>query len=375
MAIVNSSYLLLSFLLSVSAVLFGVMFFAMRVPRVESMRQYNFARYVLAAAYLIIGVFNCYKAFGFSADNIWPDLIRILTLASASYQALLFTFTLVLLMEPAYVSIRRISIQLGTISLLFAFSLLLLKVASPAQFRIFYFAVSSVYVLQLICYAILFRKRYVRCVGLLKEFYNEDEYNRFRWVAVSFHMALSIGVIALCMTFLPLGYYKYFMPAIIFFYIYFAIKYYNYPLNFRYITSAVYSWDAAPPPPVAEPEPDPQRARPLSEKEQKLQLAIDKWVQEKQFRNTDMSRDDIAKSLGTEREYLAFFFQSRMKAEFRVWRTQLRIEEAKELLLKHPELSVSKIGEMVGISDRSNFQKKFTETVGVSPRDWREQGF
>jgi len=112
---------------------------------------------------------------------------------------------------------------------------------------------------------------------------------------------------------------------------------------------------------------------PLSEKEQRLQQTINKWVREKQFLHADMSRDDIAKSLGTDRDFLTLFFQCRMKTEFRIWRSQLRIEEAKKLLLQYPDMSISKIGHSVGIADRSNFQKKFVDLVGMSPKEWRKQ--
>ncbi|MDR2951377.1 MAG: helix-turn-helix domain-containing protein [Prevotella sp.] len=224
----------------------------------------------------------------------------------------------------------------------------------------------------MVYYILLFRKKYAQYLKQLDDYYDEDEDNRLRWVKVSFYMALCIGVLALFMSYLPLQYVGCFISAIIIFYIFFAIKYSNYPLDFHYIISAVYAREATLPITL---ESDISEAEllPLSEKEQKLQYAIDKWVEEKQYQYADVSRDDIAKGLGTDRNFLTYFFHNRMKIEFRVWRTQLRIEEAKELLIKYPDLSISKVGCIVGITDRSNFQKKFRGMVGLSPKNWRKE--
>ena len=52
--------------------------------------------------------------------------------------------------------------------------------------------------------------------------------------------------------------------------------------------------------------------------------------------------------------------------------SQLRIEEAKRLLLENPEMSINIIAELSGFSDRSNFHRQFTKIVGCSPKQWRD---
>ena len=68
------------------------------------------------------------------------------------------------------------------------------------------------------------------------------------------------------------------------------------------------------------------------------------------------------------------YFASRMGMDFKTWRTNLRIEEAKRLLIENPELSTHIISEMSGFSDRSNFHRQFVKVVGCSPKQWRESG-
>ena len=51
----------------------------------------------------------------------------------------------------------------------------------------------------------------------------------------------------------------------------------------------------------------------------------------------------------------------------------LRIEEAKELLIQEPETPVCHIGFAIGFNDKSNFRQQFRKTVGCTPTEWRER--
>ena len=111
----------------------------------------------------------------------------------------------------------------------------------------------------------------------------------------------------------------------------------------------------------------------LNEKETaKLELALQKWVDEKNYRKYDMSREEIAAQLKTSKEFLHHYFLNHMGMDFKTWRTQLRIEEAKKMLLEDKKISTNLVGEMCGFSDRSNFHRQFVKIVGCSPREWRE---
>jgi AraC-like DNA-binding protein len=103
-----------------------------------------------------------------------------------------------------------------------------------------------------------------------------------------------------------------------------------------------------------------------------LEQELKKWVEQKKFSEYDKSRDDVAKELNTSRELLHMYFTTVKGIDFKTWRTELRIEEAKRLLLENKELSANVIGEIAGFSDRSNFYRQFVKLVGCSPKQWRE---
>jgi AraC-like DNA-binding protein len=104
----------------------------------------------------------------------------------------------------------------------------------------------------------------------------------------------------------------------------------------------------------------------------RIEKSLEVWVQEKRFREYDKSREEIAKELHTSKEALHLYFATVKKVDFRTWRTELRIEDAKKLLLEDQTTSINIIGEMAGFSDRANFYRQFVKIVGCSPKEWRE---
>lgn len=104
----------------------------------------------------------------------------------------------------------------------------------------------------------------------------------------------------------------------------------------------------------------------------KLEAALDVWVQQKKYRVYDKSREEIARELNTTKEILHHYFLIRKGVDFKTWRTELRIEEAKRLLLKDKNASTNIIAEASGFSDRSNFHRQFVKIVGCSPKQWRD---
>lgn len=106
----------------------------------------------------------------------------------------------------------------------------------------------------------------------------------------------------------------------------------------------------------------------------KLGRSLKLWVAQKRYCEYDKSREEIAAELGTTKEQLHQYFMTRKGVDFKTWRTELRIEEAKRMLIENKEFSINIIGEMSGFSDRSNFHRQFVKLVGCSPKQWRESG-
>lgn len=103
-----------------------------------------------------------------------------------------------------------------------------------------------------------------------------------------------------------------------------------------------------------------------------IEKSLKKWVEDRRYRELDLSREDVASELNTSRELLNAYFSTVLQKDFNTWRTSLRIEDAKKILLENRELPINLVGEMVGFSDRSNFHRQFTKIAGCTPKQWRE---
>lgn len=104
----------------------------------------------------------------------------------------------------------------------------------------------------------------------------------------------------------------------------------------------------------------------------RIERLLHKWVEDRRYREQDISREVVASELNTSKELLNAYFNTVLNMDFNTWRTALRIEDAKIILLDSRELPINLVGEMVGFSDRSNFHRQFTKIAGCSPKKWRE---
>jgi AraC-like DNA-binding protein len=103
-----------------------------------------------------------------------------------------------------------------------------------------------------------------------------------------------------------------------------------------------------------------------------IDKALKAWVAQKRYCEYDKSREEIAAELNTTKDALHQYFVTKKGMDFMTWRTALRVEEAKRMLIENRNFSINIIGEMCGFSDRSNFHRQFVKFVGCSPRQWRE---
>ena len=83
--------------------------------------------------------------------------------------------------------------------------------------------------------------------------------------------------------------------------------------------------------------------------------------------------NSLAEDIGVPSDQLIVHIRKRTRKSVMAWRKELRIREARRLLLDYPEMPISIVGLMVGIDDKSNFKRQFAQLVGMQPRVWREK--
>lgn len=105
----------------------------------------------------------------------------------------------------------------------------------------------------------------------------------------------------------------------------------------------------------------------------RIGAAVQAWLDAKGYLEPLSTVEEIAGRIGIPADQLGVYIRIHYGKSLMGWRKALRIEEAKRLLLAFPDLPFATVGEMVGIQDKSNFRRQFTETVRMTPREWRRR--
>ena len=82
---------------------------------------------------------------------------------------------------------------------------------------------------------------------------------------------------------------------------------------------------------------------------------------------------DICAALGRTKSAICPAFKQKYGITVVDYLTDLRVEEAKKLLVE-TDMTVSEISDETGFSDTSYFSKVFLRTVGISPTAYRRNG-
>jgi transcriptional regulator GlxA family with amidase domain len=104
----------------------------------------------------------------------------------------------------------------------------------------------------------------------------------------------------------------------------------------------------------------------------RLEAALAKWLENKGWREPVRTLGEAADRLDTDTRTLYYYFETRIGQDFRTWRTQLRLEDAKRMLVENPGLPPAEIGRRAGFSNRSNFARQFQAATGLTPTQWRD---
>lgn len=101
--------------------------------------------------------------------------------------------------------------------------------------------------------------------------------------------------------------------------------------------------------------------------------AVQEWLEQKGYTRNLSTLEEVAADIGVPSDQLSLYIRMKTRRSVLVWRKELRIREACQLLLDFPDLPISAIGEMVGVDDKSNFRRQFRQSMGMQPRAWRER--
>ncbi|MDY4787672.1 MAG: helix-turn-helix domain-containing protein [Bacteroidaceae bacterium] len=304
---------------------------------------------------------------------------NLIVLMIAFYQAILFGMGMVKILQPQSRTkifvIHLVVVGMATVAVIpvFLFGQQLLK-------DIFFWTYIAAYVGLIVYYTRVWSALWKRVVTQVDSYYDEDMKSRLKWLKRLMIAVMAVGVMAL-VTSIWISLTPIFVSTYTICYAYFLACIIRFTMTGDFLLKAVDDQTFAAPLQTDLPSEDTpksteqnavQEQMQMMARESQLKLALDEWVATKQYADTERGVDEIARELGTNYAALRQYFQRHQGTTFRSWRTDLRLEEAKRLLVEEPNLSLNDIMDMVGFNDRGNFYRHFQKKVGCSPSAYRQ---
>ena len=206
---------------------------------------------------------------------------------------------------------------------------------------------------------------YRRAVRIVDDYHSDHIAAYIRWLSIFTYWAVVYGVGCGLLTFLPDQYVFCWILSSIPFYIYLFCSYMNYMLFYEQVEQIL----------ETEIDSDMSENNLKGQKIPSCYISIAKnlgaWIETAGYTRPGLTVEELAESLGTNRTYLSAYIKTTYCISFRDWISGLRLDYAKQMLVQHPELTVSGISEASGFLSLSYFSKLFSEKEGCSPARWR----
>lgn len=366
---------------TVTSLILGLLLLLIKVPGTAYYKKIANTKNTIAVCYLICSVlfFATLRYSGISDYDVFSSLMMFVITATAS---VVLSYSLITLLEPGDFDHDKFYLNVGAVAVM---SFILAKSFwwEDGFGKVAVMIISIVlFMIQCLGHIVKFRKAYLKSAKQLEMYYDEEEDTKIRWIKFCYIIMMLTQTFILVYMLLPSGMMKIYTLCYSLFMLYFSANFISFLGSHKLLLDAFAHKTLSGKELIdmINERKDMKGKEALKKKSpgfndaefKRIEKSLELWVKEKRYREYDKSREDIAKELRTSKESLHMYFTTVKKIDFRTWRTELRIEEAKRILLEDKNSSVNIIGEMAGFSDRANFYRQFVKFVGCSPREWRE---
>lgn len=105
---------------------------------------------------------------------------------------------------------------------------------------------------------------------------------------------------------------------------------------------------------------------------EQIRTAIERWRMANGYSQPDVNSTNLAAKLRIPKRQLILYLSVCEGKTFRVWLSELRIEEAKRMLIEDENYKLESIAYACGFSHRNYLQNRFKAITGFTPREWQE---
>lgn len=377
-------------IVGVGAAVLAVLLMLIRIPQSDYCAKLSSSKHSIVMSFLICSFMMFYTMSQYGSEQIrdW-ELFTMLTIyIVVHFSTSLISYSMISLLKTERHKWQNLFMPGLFVSAVLAFLLLdVYRSGNMLNFWIVCLVAITAFLIQSVTYIVHFDRTYKKALKDLENYYDDDESHKIKWVRFCYVITMLTNLFIL--VYMALYWFLDYKMEIAALYTFWYLLYMLYlTSNFiPFLSTHRLILDAFAYRTLSgqdliqliesrrKPRVSAELVGPAGVNEadfRKLERALEKWVEEKHFCEYDKSRDEVAKELGTTREKLHLYFTTRKGVDFKTWRAELRVEEAKRLLLENREISTNIIGELAGFSDRSNFHRQFVRIAGCTPRQWRE---
>ena len=384
-------------IVGVGSSVLAVLLMLIKIPSSDYSEKLAKSKLAIVASFMICGFVMFYTMAQYGKEYIWDwELLTMLMIyIVVHFSTAIISYSMIALLKTERHRYQNLYLPGLFFSALIAFMLLeSYKSGNQNYFWTMCIAALTTFLIQSVTYIVYFDKAYKQSLKEFESYYDDDADHKLKWVrfcyVISMLTNLFVLVYLLLYWFLP---HKMAVASLYTFWyllymLYLTSNFLSFLGSHRLVLDAfAYKTLSGQDLMRRIDESRKKKARKAKGKElqdevhlsdnteaglARLEKALEKWVADKRYREYDKTRDDIARELRTSKDLLHLYFSTRMCVDFRTWRTNLRIEEAKTLLLENKDASINIIAEASGFSDKSNFHRQFVKIVGCSPKEWRD---
>lgn len=381
-------------IVGVGSTILALLLMLIKIPQSDYSAKLTNSKLALVVSFLICGFMMFYSMtqYGKSYIRDWDMFLMLTIYIVVHFSTSIISYSMIALLKTEKHKGQRLFVPGLFISALIAFLLLESYESTDRTYFWFVCAVAlAAFLIQSVTYIVHFDRAYKKSLKELESYYDEDESHKIKWVR--FCYVISMLTILFVLVYIGLYWFLDYKLEVASLYTLWYLLYMLYlTSNFisfigsHKLVLEAFAHKALSGEELIQKLTDNKRRKNRNEGSadtavtikdsefRKLEAALDVWVQQKKYRYYDKSREEIARELDTTKDILHHYFLIRKGVDFKTWRTELRIEEAKRLLLKDKNASTNFIAEASGFSDRSNFHRQFVKIVGCSPKQWRDSG-
>lgn len=356
----------------VGAIYFGlgiVLLFG-KVPLAAEYLPYRKAKRCLAVTYFIMG-FNLVVYLAISSSADWKALnpyIKCTDFIFFYLEAIFFFSTFFYLLDEKYMSWRNfrkgwaiflLSVVLMITSTIGVFG----KVDAWVSWFPF-FILFVQYVLFLRRFYILYNEKRRK----LENYFAEDMQQFMSWIKKSIILVILTNVLSFTTLLGGIIYNYLFQVYVISANFYIAISFINYAAMYGKLNSVEVTDKER-----METDTEEQKISRTDNYEQLFGEQVKRWLSEKRFLAPQLTIDDLAAEMGTNKLYMSRYINRKHGDNFSTWITKLRLEEAKSYMRENPNVKQEEVAFHSGFSSSSYFSRVFSRFESMTPAAWRKE--